>query len=235
MLSASEISPQDAQLLATKHSAIADAARIYGFNLSEGAWAIAQAACPEAPRHLIAQFRDAEAGRANSIFTVVVPRQAGAVRIIPILRRGMPNGWNFGQDVQQREFVNRIIEPHPVGDSDINGDWTSLASCYAALVGDRLASRRSLIAHVAPHGLSELDFSAVGIDNALHNWRIRFNQHREMILFDSASRQETMRPVQDAPPFKQQALPAGSAPVFAPVPPVGVTPKPLPPLIQPGR
>lgn len=214
MLPADAMNSQDSKLLALETPKIREAANIYNFNLSAGEWSVAQAACPFAPGHLILQFDSKEGDEAGSMFTAVVSRAGGSVRIIPILHHGVHNSWTFGKEPQERAFVDQVIRPDRTsGRSLSHADAANLAKCYAVLVGDQVVPADSsfLIIHRGGHGgLSELDFSAIGPDHAHRTWTIRFDRRRKIELFESVDTQEKIRSVPNAAPLKERPVASAS-------------------------
>lgn len=184
VLASGAMSEQDAALLAASQAAIVRAAKAYGYDLGNGSWTTSQAVCSAAPAYLIVQMSQGD-DAARSFFTVLIPRNKGFVRIVPVLRQGTMNSWMFGEEKLQREFLDQAI-PVDVHAAVSDGPkWTNLAGCYAALEGAEItgsAASNSVVVREGAKG-KVLDIAFVGIQpNGLRaRWLIEYDPHGKIL------------------------------------------------------
>lgn len=179
ILVAGAMNEQDAALLASQHSAIVRAARIYGYDLEKGIWTTSQAVCPGAPGYLIAQMSEGDTP-ARSFFTALIPRERGSLRIIPILHQGYLNSWMFGEDKLQREFIDQMIPVKATRDEQGGTGWSNLAGCYAALEGAEIAGNSfgdSVVVDAAAGKPREMHFTGIQPNGQQSNWLIQYDAH----------------------------------------------------------
>ncbi len=226
IVSAAEMKPADAALLTERRPAIERAAKFYDYDMAVGEWAASQAVCPAAPAYLILYMREAETGRADSIFGVVVPRDGGQVRIIAVLRKGEMTRSNFGAYSQQVEFINRVVHPENVARfANMQGDFESLADCYAALSGSEFAPGASgvtsLITGLNLKGSAEMmSFDGIAADHSKRRWTIVFGTHGAVkSLTVTPAPSKYARRIKPAPPPKERSIPQGAAPAEHPIAP----------------
>lgn len=214
ILAASAMNEQDATLLASQHAAIARAAQIYGYEPENGSWTTSQALCPDAPDYLIAQMSDGDAP-AKSFFTVLIPRKGGPPRLIPVLHRGSPNSWMFGEDKLQREFLDQTILVK-AGAAEPNGTrWTKLAGCYAALEGVELTGdtvANSVVVNEAAMGkLRDIAFVGIRPDGRRVRWFIQYDPRGKIQNMEVAAAGD-FRLVPQGPAPREKPIAASSQP-----------------------
>ena len=232
VVAAQTMSGQDAELLSAKHEALLRAARFYDYDLGIGDWTVNQAVCPEATGSLIVQL--SEGGPASqSFFSAVIPRNGGSIRIIPVLHQGIPSRWKFGEDPQQREFLERVIPTGETARSNASADWVRLAGCYAALEGVRIGSEgdlKSILVQKEPAGwVSQIAFAGIEPNGDPITWRIQYDS-RGRIAAMEATNGEDLRAIPNtaAPPKAEPVAHSAAATDFRSIPNAAAQPKPVP-------
>jgi len=189
VLSVGQMSPADAALLADRRSDVAAAAKYHGYDLSSGTWIVSQIACPFAPNYLILHDVQLHHEGSVSLFTALIPRNAGQVRIFPVLHHGAQALRVFGTTPALRRLIDEVISSRQVADvPNQNGDWTTLAYCYGALAGAEPAGASGMASEpTAPRILvgdnnkvRELSFSVPGPDHVLQDWIIDFDSQGQV-------------------------------------------------------
>jgi hypothetical protein len=129
-----KISQQDRALQISSLAAISQRANAAGLDFDQGTWETQQIVCSALPGHLFLTFtRQTGTGEASA-FTASIPRGAGQVRVIPILRRGYSLFSPAPVNALTLSAFNHIrTEEHPAQPSE----WLATGLCYAALAGAR--------------------------------------------------------------------------------------------------
>lgn len=222
VLSASQMSKSDADVLTAHREVIVSAAELNGYDIRSGAWIQNQVLCPDAPRHVIMHYLKISPDGSVSLFTAAVPRNDGGherlqVRIVPVLYHGAPAFHVFGSSPSQRELMNEVISTRVLtapGDSESN--WTALALCYAALAGAEPASKSvtapeettPILEKGSDGKVLEMRFSVVGPDHLAQDWRIIFdNKVQVKTIVLTTKDAQTPQPVPVATPAKQHPIP----------------------------
>lgn len=131
---AEQISPQDRAQWASAQAAISEHAEAAGLDFRRGSWDVRQIACSALPNHLFLAFTRAGGTADASAFTASIPRGAGQVRVIPILRHGYsPFSPAPINPLTISTFNHLRAEEHPTQPAD----WLATELCYAALAGAR--------------------------------------------------------------------------------------------------
>lgn len=211
VLSVSQMAPQDAALLAAHRKDLATAAMFHGYDLSSGTWIASQVACPYAPGYLILHDVQLTPDGSVSLFTALVPRGPGQVRIIPVLHHGAQALHVFGATPGQRSLIDKVISAHLVTEvPDQNGDWATLAYCYGALAGaEPIASSATAPEETVPRlvldhdgKVQEMSFSVLGPDRFFQDWKIQFDNHGKVKWIGLSAR--GLNPIETIP---QRPLP----------------------------
>ncbi len=134
--SAEQMDPADKALLRAKRQEIAREADFFGYDLGTGRWDYDQVLCPDMPDHLLLHYRSRSRNGAESLFTAVVPRGKGRVRVVPVLYHnaipfqsaaGSPRSMTVFNTSVPEQIAGRAVQP--------DGPWLQLAMCYAEIVG----------------------------------------------------------------------------------------------------
>lgn len=217
ILSSSQMSKDDADLLSARKAAVAEAGQFSGYDVSTGNWIQSQVLCPDAPNHEIVHYLKMAPDGSLSLFTAVIPRTGGRVRIIPVLYHGAPAFHVFGSTPSQRDLINEVISTKGVsGVVNADSDWTTLAYCYAALVGAEPMSKsvttpEEISPRLAVSGdgkVQEMSFTVLGADHLRQEWRVLFDRHTQVKAIElSAGSLQTPRTVPESQ-MKRQPIPA---------------------------
>jgi hypothetical protein len=231
VLSAAQMSGEDAALLSAQRDAISSAAEVNGYDIRSGSWIQNQVLCPDAPRHVLMHYLKINQDGAVSLFTAAVPRTQGdprlRVRIIPVLYHGAPAFHVFGSIPSQRALIDEVIPAKPFASPKEGFDWTSLTYCYAALAGAEPASKSvtapeqtmPVVQQSADGELREMHFTILGPDHLLQDWRIVLDrQARVKAIFLSTKPQSGPQPIPAPPHLKQSPIPAPSPLKQSPIP-----------------
>jgi hypothetical protein len=137
-LASDAMSVSDNAALQAHQNDLVEAARIYGYNLRVGNWAWEQTLCAPMPSaillHYLRQFPDGT----ESLFTALVPRGAGHVRIVPVLDHSAAPFVPAPQNPRNYTLFNELV-PHAIAAKAVapNGNAVALGVCYAELTGGR--------------------------------------------------------------------------------------------------
>jgi hypothetical protein len=130
----------DRELAEASQTEIARRAGLQGFDLlhegrdrgGQGSWDYEQAVCPVFPQHVILEYSRNNGPGDVTLFSAVIPRGEGHIRVIPVRRRGYslftPASSNA---LTLNDFNHMVVEGH----EGLSPDWLTLGLCYAALAG----------------------------------------------------------------------------------------------------
>ncbi|UWZ85427.1 hypothetical protein [Occallatibacter riparius] len=250
VLSAAQMSREDAEVIAAHRRDIAEAAEVNGYDLGTGSWIRNQVVCPDAPRHVLMHYLKINQDGSLSQFTAAVPRSRGAenlrVRIVPVLYHGAQAFHMFGSSPSQRQLMDEVVsaQPHAMPLKD-NLDWTTLAYCYAGLAGAEPRAKSvtapeemTPLLSVSEDGkLREMRFSVVGPEHLVQSWNVEFDKEARVkgIYLSTKPASEAHQVVQALPAPKEKRLKEKPIPEAKPtaektIPAVGpANEKPIPP------
>jgi len=229
------MSSADKTLVEANENEIAERAERQGFNLAgvaagSGSWGYEQAVCPAFPQHVILEYSRGNQEGDITLFSVVIPRGEGHVRVIPARRRGYslftPVASN---DLTINDFNHIVLEEglrvpwsahrdaktlaaHPAfGDAD----WLTLGLCYSALASGHV--RAGLQAEkpadesypltipaelrVSGHGEAEVWFADRTPEARSMEWELRFASDGRLLKVRHV-KSDLLRPI----PVKGQIL-----------------------------
>jgi hypothetical protein len=189
VLAAAQMGKEDAALLSSRQPAIVKAAEFNGYDLSSGTWIENQMLCPAAPNHLIMHYLKLGQDGGVSLFTAIVPRNQGQIRIIPVLYHSVQAFRDFGTSPAQRLLINQVIPRNdPSGQPISETDWSTLAFCYAALVGAEPNPVTGSFSDAGPPMLTmsadgkmrEMKFGMIGSARLYEDWTIQFDRRSRL-------------------------------------------------------
>jgi hypothetical protein len=129
-----QMTEADRELAEANQGEIARRAGLQGLNLTrEGQeWGYEQAVCPVFPEHLILEYSRNNGNGDVTLFSAVIPRGEGHVRVIPVRRRGY-SLWTPASSnaLTINDFNHMVLEGH----EGLSPDWLTLGLCYSALAG----------------------------------------------------------------------------------------------------
>jgi hypothetical protein len=141
-----QMTAADRELAEANQGEIARRARLQGMNLKGdeeelGSWGFEQAVCPVFPEHLILEYSRDNGKGDVTLFSAVIPRGEGHVRVIPVRRRSY-SLWTPASSnaLTINDFNHLVLEGH----EGLPHDWLTLGLCYAALAGGHV--RAALVA-----------------------------------------------------------------------------------------
>ena len=178
--------------IATLHARQNDldaAARVYGYNLEEGNWDYEQTLCAPMPQTILLHYLLKYPDKTESLFTALVPRGDGPIRIVPVLYRNATPYLPAAKNPRNYALFNSLVPQAIAGrDRSSSGSLLELSACYAELTGDRtdfpLGSSTGIA--VAPSAMILLDardntasvtFAGREGENTYKVWSIAFNKN----------------------------------------------------------
>ena len=137
-----QMTAADRELAEANQAEIARRAGLQGLNLERdsaaGGWGYEQAVCPVFPGHLILEYSRDDGHGDVSLFSAVIPRSEGHVRVIPVRRRSY-SLWTPASSnaITLNDFNHMVAE----GGNSVGPDWLTLGLCYAALAGGHVRAQ----------------------------------------------------------------------------------------------
>jgi hypothetical protein len=191
-LNPEQMAAADRQLVEANEAEIARRAELQGFRLDAAgmepggaAWGYEQAVCPVFPNHVILEYSRSNGAGDVSLFSVVVPRGEGHVRVIPVRRRSY-SLWTPApaNALTLNDFNHMVTEGH----TGLTPDWLMTGLCYGALAGGhvRAALRAVLTADeryplyapakltIPEKGGAEVEFVSLAAPAKAMKWTLEF-------------------------------------------------------------
>jgi hypothetical protein len=133
-----QMDPADRDLLQSRGRELATAAAIYGYDLSVGSWTVDQSVCPVFPDTLMMHYLSKYPDGPESLFTALVPRGRGRVRVVSALHRNAATYLPAVKDPRNYALFNELVPVETAKqDSGPQGKWLIFGVCYAEMVGAR--------------------------------------------------------------------------------------------------
>lgn len=210
---AARMSAQDAGVVASMTTDLAQKARIAGFDIGSGGWEYEQIVCPAFPDFVFLAYRQAADNSGSSRFVAVLERNTTWVRVVPTISQGtLPLGSSWSRPGAYEIFnymLRRERGLRPLGSAP---EWLSIAMCYAELGGHhvqvfvpeplpdstldmtRLGATQPQM-HVDPNQSAEVTFSDAAKPAVTTDWLLRFDRHGQIF---SVSRSGERQPAKIA-------------------------------------
>ncbi|MFZ0661528.1 MAG: hypothetical protein WAM66_02455 [Acidobacteriaceae bacterium] len=129
------MSAADRAILTSRQAELTESAKIYGYNLAAGNWAFQRAPCAALPNTILLHYRRSFPDGAESIFTAVVPRSAGRVRIVPVLYHNATPFVQAAANPRNYALFNQLVEETGNGGASLADNRLRFSACYAELTG----------------------------------------------------------------------------------------------------
>ncbi|HUY81043.1 MAG TPA: hypothetical protein VMU92_04910 [Acidobacteriaceae bacterium] len=135
-LDARQMSSADQATLRAHHTEIIEAAEIYGYNLVAGNWTYRQTICAPLPNTILLHYSQRFPDGTESLFTALVPRGKGQVRIVPVLHRSATPFVPAPRNPRNYALFNRLV-PKAISTQGLvsSRNWIELSACYAEMTG----------------------------------------------------------------------------------------------------
>lgn len=246
--SPAQLPTSDAALLRTRHREIVSEAAFFGYDLSARGWSFDQVACPWMPNDILLQYRRRSRDGAQSLFTALVPRQAGRVFVVPVLyRNATPFQSAIGSERSIAVFNRAVPADVAQKAAQPGSQWLSLALCYAELVGAQphvpkeSSNNIGLIRAPDPTlRISNADdsrqiiFSDQEAPGRYQVWTIRLNGKGRLTAATSTTLSDYVAHATSETMPREKLMPPGAEPPEKLLPPAAEPPeKSLPPASQP--
>lgn len=133
-----EMESSDRALVENRAREIQQSALVYGYDLANGNWQVEQGVCPQLPDTILLHYLERYPNGTQSLFTVLVPRTSGRVRVVPVLHHNAVPFLPSASNPRNYELFNSLVSPETADkDSVAGGEWLSLGVCYAEMVGGK--------------------------------------------------------------------------------------------------
>ncbi len=133
-----QIKPADAELLTKRKRDVLAQAEFYGYDMRTGGWSYEQPVCTMMPDDVMLRYSSKDPAGADSIFTVLVPRNGGRIWVVPVLSHGATRFKPAPVDPRNYQLFSQVV-PAEIAkkNSGPEGKWLSLSVCYAEMAGAR--------------------------------------------------------------------------------------------------
>lgn len=236
----------DVELVLRHAGDIRREAEFYGYDLSAGAWSHTQSVCPMMPEHIMLQYVSNAASPSESRFTVLVPRQGGRVKIVPVIKNTAARFLPAPKDPRNfRLFADVVPRDAAKQNSGPEGKWLTQGVCYAELTGGwaevpsnpqadlhMIKAPQPTIRISADRKEHEVSFIQPISATSYRLWDILYNLEGHIVAASDDvhvfGERVIFHPAE--PPVVEKPVPAPPVPVVKPTPPAPPTKvTPLPP------
>ncbi|HEX3437908.1 MAG TPA: hypothetical protein VHT24_14150 [Pseudacidobacterium sp.] len=131
-----QMDPADAAILQKRNRDMAAEAEFYGYDMNSRAWTYEQVNCPMSPGHIVLRYSSQNPAGGTSLFTLLVPRSGGRVRIVPVLSNGATRFKPAAVDPRNFQLFSEVVPADLAKpNSGPDGKWLTLSACYAEMTG----------------------------------------------------------------------------------------------------
>ena len=246
----------DRGLLRVLRKELVAEAQFYGYDITTSDWTYDQAICPELPNTLLLHYLKKFPDGSESLFTALIPRGTGRVRIVPVLYRNAAPYVPAVKNPRNFAIFNALV-PEEIARKDASpeGKWLSLGVCYAEVVGGRpnvpddpSLDTATIKAPVATYRFDtvtrqrQVEFSDRDAANVFKIWTISLNESGRVTgavnedyatfvarIVQLPAAAGTVIPQAAAPPVRVTPAPPEPPVKITPVPPSQVSPSSVPP------
>jgi hypothetical protein len=139
-----QIDSSDAAVLQKNQKKVAEAAEIYGYDMNSSSWGLEQVVCPLIPDYLLMRYSSKNPAGAESLFTALIPRKRGRIRIVPVLNNGTTRFKPAPLDPRNFRLFSEVVPADIAKENSApDGKWLTLSVCYAEMTGSRLRVPRN--------------------------------------------------------------------------------------------
>lgn len=126
----------DLRIVLAHRREIMETAEIYGYNLLRGNWRFRQSVCSPMPNTILLHYVEQYGDGTEMLFTALVPRNAGRVRVVPVLYRNVTPFVPAPRNPRNFAIFNRLV-PQSVAARALTSshNWIELSACYAEMTG----------------------------------------------------------------------------------------------------
>jgi hypothetical protein len=130
------MSASDRASVESHRNEIIEGAEIYGYNLVAGDWTYRQTLCAPLPQTILLHYREHFPDGTESLFTALVPRGQGRVRIVPVLHRNATPFVPAPRNPSNYALFNSLV-PTDIASKELTSgrNWIELSACYAEMTG----------------------------------------------------------------------------------------------------
>jgi len=203
----------DRELVAANETEIARRADLQGFHLDGdrgGGWGYEQAVCPVFPEHVVLEYSRINGAGDVSLFSVVIPRGEGHVRVIPARRRSYSLWTPAPSNALTINDFNHMVKENPDG---LSPDWLTLGLCYSALAAGHVRAGLIGVSRTEEHfplapaatlavsgkGGAEVRFSDTTAGTREMTWVMEFSQSGRLLKVRHGNTQELVeKPVKES-------------------------------------
>lgn len=133
-----QIQPEDAALLKKRKRDLLAEGEFYGYDMSAKGWSYEQSVCPFMPDFILLRYSSKDAAGADSIFTALMPKSGGRIRIVPVLNHGATRFKPAAVDPRNYQLFGQVVPADLAAqNSGPDGKWLALSMCYAEMTGEK--------------------------------------------------------------------------------------------------
>lgn len=126
----------DADLIQRRRRDVLAEGEFYGYDMSTGGWTFEQSVCPLIPDYVMLRYSNRDANGADSLFTVLIPRNGGRIWTVPVLNHGATRFKPAPIDPRNFQLFSQVVPPDVASkNSGPDGKWLLLSVCYAEMTG----------------------------------------------------------------------------------------------------
>lgn len=171
-LAPAAMSAQDSNTVQARQAELIQATRIYGYNIEAGNWTYDQTLCAFMPQTILLRYRQIFPDGTESLFTALVPRESGRVRIVPVLYRNATPFVPAPQNPRNAALFNELVPPEIAARAlSADGDWLELGACYAEMTGARVHLPPGATVRI---GVADAPTATLHLDSKTRTSRITF-------------------------------------------------------------
>lgn len=240
------MSPADRAALNTRLGELAESAKVYGYNLEAENWSYEQTLCASMPHTILLHYFQRFSDGTESLFTVLVPRGQGRLRVVPILYHNATPYLPAPRNPSNYALFNQLV-PESIASADIasTNRWLELSACYAELTGASIdfSSNRTASIGIAQAPAATIHLDAQGKtahvmfadrdgSHAYRMWKISFSREGRVIAAGTENYSVYAAKAQPQAQTPLQLQPSATAGTQQPAEASGSSPEQVPEQVQ---